>query len=269
MVKSCLNYTGGKYELLPQILPLFSIEGRIFVDLFGGGFNVGVNTDAECVIYNDVCAPVVDVLSNFYENNVDDINKLILNTVAAYGLKGEKAEDEYYELMRSYNRKPDWVKFYTLITSSFNNFIRFNKQGSFNMSYGKRYYNEQLELKLKLFIDTMHKKDINFYNKTFSDWKFAKDFFVYCDPPYLGANAAYNNADRWSLKHERILLAYLDYVNNFGCRFALSNNLKYDNPILHEWMKKYNVYYLDKDYSNCNFCKLDYRQDLEVLITNY
>lgn len=36
-VKSPLNYTGGKYKLLPQLLELFPKQVNIFVDLFAGG----------------------------------------------------------------------------------------------------------------------------------------------------------------------------------------------------------------------------------------
>ena len=54
-----------------------------------------------------------------------------------------------------------------------------------------------------------------------------------------------------------------------GIYFALSNNLKYDNPYLDEWKDKYNVHYLNGDYSNCNYHKIDRSKDCEVLITNY
>lgn len=36
-VKSPLNYTGGKYKLLPQLLELFPKQVKTFVDLFAGG----------------------------------------------------------------------------------------------------------------------------------------------------------------------------------------------------------------------------------------
>ena len=36
-VKSPLNYTGGKYKLLPQLLELFPKQVNSFVDLFAGG----------------------------------------------------------------------------------------------------------------------------------------------------------------------------------------------------------------------------------------
>lgn len=54
MIQSPLNYTGGKYKLLPQILPLFPKDIDVFVDLFCGGCNVGINVDCNWVIYNDL-----------------------------------------------------------------------------------------------------------------------------------------------------------------------------------------------------------------------
>lgn len=36
-VKSPLNYTGGKYKLLPQLLELLPKQVNTFVDLFAGG----------------------------------------------------------------------------------------------------------------------------------------------------------------------------------------------------------------------------------------
>ena len=41
-IKSPLNYTGGKFKLLPKIMPLFD-EAETFIDLFGGG----VSTDSK------------------------------------------------------------------------------------------------------------------------------------------------------------------------------------------------------------------------------
>mgnify|MGYP000442833487 FL=1 len=53
-IQSPLNYTGGKYKLLKQILPNFPNEIDTFVDLFCGGCNVGINIEAKKVVYNDL-----------------------------------------------------------------------------------------------------------------------------------------------------------------------------------------------------------------------
>lgn len=61
MIQSPLNYTGGKFKLLPQILPLFPGKIDQFVDLFCGGCNVGLNVTANKVIYNDLDENVINL----------------------------------------------------------------------------------------------------------------------------------------------------------------------------------------------------------------
>ena len=63
MVQSPLNYTGGKYRLLPQILPLFPERIDTFVDLFCGGCNVGINVKANRYVYNDISEALIGVFS--------------------------------------------------------------------------------------------------------------------------------------------------------------------------------------------------------------
>ena len=60
LIKSPLNYTGGKFKLLPQILPLFPDKINTFVDLFAGGCNVGINVRANKIICNDILYQVMD-----------------------------------------------------------------------------------------------------------------------------------------------------------------------------------------------------------------
>ena len=273
--------------MLPQIIPLLPKDIITFVDLFGGGFNVGINIKAEHLVYNDTCKQVVDLLQNFYKYDSDYIHKQILNTISTFGLSrsdinsyelygcnsnnglGEYNKPKYLKLRESYNESPDWIKFYTLITCSFSNQIRFNSKGHFNMPYGKRDYNTSLQEKLQIFINEMHNKKIQFWNKDFRECNFFQDEFVYCDPPYYKSTATYNESGGWSEKDEKELLNFLDNVDNHGGKFALSNNLKYDNQPLDHWKDKYNIHFLNGDYSNCNYQKKDKSRDIEVLITNY
>ena len=59
LIKSPLNYVGGKFKLLPQILPMFPNEINMFVDLFSGGANVGLNVKANKIICNDTISEVI------------------------------------------------------------------------------------------------------------------------------------------------------------------------------------------------------------------
>ena len=273
-IKSPLNYVGGKYKLLPQILPLFPNKINTFVDLFGGGFNVGINVSADTIVYNDLESHVVELLKYLKET---DTNRLLLEIdelINKYSLSKENA-DGFNELREYYNEENNSpIVFYTMICYAFNYQIRFNQNGKYNMSFGKARssFNPSLRQKFIAFCDTLHNKNCMFFNVEFARFRFdelEKGDFVYADPPYFNSVAAYNEQGGWTEKHEQCLLANLDELNQRGISFALSNNLKYDNPLLDEWKNKYNIHYLNGDYSNCNYQKKDRSKDYEVLITNY
>lgn len=273
-IKSSLNYVGGKYKLLPQILPLFPENISTFVDLFGGGFNVGINVNAEYIIYNDISEQVVGLLECFKREELNVLLGEIDTYIEKYDLSKENKEG-YLELRDNYNSvEKTPMKFYTLLCYAFNNQIRFNKNGEYNMPFGKdkSSFNPTLRQKFIDFVEALHSKDCSFMNVSFDKFDF-EDFdnndFVYCDPPYFNSVAAYNEQGGWTEEHEKSLLELLDKLNDKGVKFALSNNLKYDNPLLDEWKNKYNVHYLSGDYSNCNYQKKDKSKDIEVLITNY
>lgn len=80
-ISSPLNYQGGKARILDQLLPIFPTDIDIFVDLFCGGCNVGMNVEAERVIYNDCSKPLIGLLRAFRrmskETIINGINALI------------------------------------------------------------------------------------------------------------------------------------------------------------------------------------------------
>ena len=256
-IKSPLNYTGGKYKLLPQIIPLLPEKIDTFVDLFGGGFTVGINVDADHFVYNDKCKQVADLLHNFYIHDSEYIYQKVFAIINEYGLSrsdingyeyygtnsdkgvGEYNKQQFLELRKSYNEDDSWDKFYTLIIFAFSNQIRFNAKGEYNMPVGNRDYNIVMQKKLKIFVDKLHEKDVVFWNNDFREKNFISNKnFVYADPPYLNSCATYNQNGAWTEKDEKDLLELLEQINNGGGQFALSNNLKYDNPTLSKWKDK-------------------------------
>lgn len=260
--------------MLKEIIPLFPNKINTFVDLFGGGFNVGANVEAEHTIYNDICKPVVELLNHIKGNNIDNLLSEIDEYIEKYHLSKENREG-YLKLREDYNsgyKTP--IKFYTLLCYAFNNQIRFNKNGEYNTPFGKNRssFNPTLREKFIDFHQRVNDIDCIFFNmpyEKFDFFEFHNNDFVYCDPPYLNSIATYNEQSGWTEKHEALLLKILDELNEKGVRFALSNNLKYENPLLDEWKNKYKVYYLNGDYSNCNYHKIDKSKDVEVLIVNY
>lgn len=261
--------------------PLFPDNIRTFVDLFAGGFNVGINAEAETIICNDQLTYVIDIYKYLHGTDLDvvlaDINKII----AEFKLTKENT-DGYNALRSRYNANRDILDLLVLTFYAFNNQIRFNNNHEFNSSFGisKSSFNKSIEHNLIGFCKAMHSKNIEFVNKDFTVLdlsKLSNQDFVYCDPPYLIAVGPYNDGNRgfknWTGREERQLLSLLDKLNEQHVRFALSNVLYHKghaNELLIEWSRKYKVHYLDKSYANCNYQVKDRTAEtVEVLITNY
>lgn len=275
-IKSPMNYTGGKGKLLNQILPLFPKDINTFVDLFTGGCNVAVNVNANKVIANDLCTQVINTYKGIQNNDTEKAIKMIEKVINEYDLSKENKEG-YLKLRNNYNDgNKEWYVFYTLLAYSFNNQIRFNKKSEFNMPFGKgrSSFNPTLKKKFEDFSNAIHNKNIKFTNNDFKKLnidKLGENDFVYLDPPYLVTEATYNTG--WNEETEKELLSLCDKLNDKGIKFAISNVLEHNgskNEILIDWSKKYNVNYLNYDYSNCNYHKKDNgHKSVEVLITNY
>lgn len=279
-IKSPINYVGNKYRLIKQIIPLFPQKISVFVDAFGGSGTVLMNTEAEHYIYNDINPYVSDIISGLFTTSYNDIITQIESVISEYGLSMtsksgfEKLRDDYN------NGRKDWITLYTLMCHSFNWQMRFNNAHQYNSSWGKdrsSFTNRQKQ-SIEALKDRFENKDTvcvmseNVFKFDFSD--FDKNDMIYFDPPYFNSVGNYNDGKRgfegWTSEHEQKLYKLLDKLDKQGTRWALSNNLKYDNKFLNSWKDKYNVHYLSSNYSNCNYHKKDREtKDIEVLITNY
>lgn len=270
-IKSPLNYVGGKYKLLPQILPLFPKNIDTCIDLFGGGFNVGINVPAKEVIYNDLNLPVVQILEYIHRNETDEILGEIDKIIKQYDLS--KINKEGYLRLRNYFNKLESkqpVILYVLICYAFNNQMRFNSKGEFNMPFGERYFNPTLRERFIEFSEAISNKGCKFTNADFREFigmTFNENDFLYCDPPYFNSTATYNENGGWTNTDEEDLR---DMLATSNVKWALSNNLK-TNLTLKDWAENhdYKIHYLNTTYGNCNYQKKDKTKDIEVLITNY
>lgn len=303
MLHSPLNYTGGKYKLLPQLLPYFPQRINTFVDLFCGGCNVGLNVPAVHTIYNDANPALMAMYRVFQQQDKETIFAWIDRLITDYGLsrtsvygydfygcqsaKGVASynKEPYLRLREDFNRRAThddfyYVMLYVLIVYAFNNQIRFNQQGEFNLPVGKRDFNRSMAKKLSLFIDHIQQQLCEFRCEDFRE--FAIDDlgptdFVYADPPYLITCATYNEQGGWDEASDRDLLQLLDTLSARGVRFGLSNVLRSkgkQNEILLSWLDQHQGDYravpLNYSYANSNYQTKDKTSPAEeVLIVNY
>ena len=278
-LKSPLNYVGGKYKLLPQLLEYFPKEINTFVDMFSGGFNVGINVDSKKTICNDINSFIIDLYKELYKEPINNVLGHIQNRIDEYGLSKEN-EEGFKKFRIYYNKTKNPIDLYTLSCYSFNYQFRFNNDKEYNNPFGRNrsQFSENMRNNLILFTEKLKNMNIEFSSEQFDKLNLEdltdKDF-VYCDPPYLITTGSYNDGNRgfkdWKEEEELKLYDMLDNLNDKHIKFALSNVIEHkgkENKLLKEWSKKYKVIYLTSDYSNSSYnTKRD--KSIEVLIVNY
>ncbi|WP_352401707.1 Dam family site-specific DNA-(adenine-N6)-methyltransferase [Synergistes jonesii] len=278
-LKSPLNYIGGKYKLLPQIMPHFPTDIATFVDLFAGGANVAINVAADRIICNDINTKVIEMFRAFQNVPAMQIIAHIYARIEQFALS-KTNEEGFLQFRAFYNKAPDPIDLYTLTCYSFNYQLRFNNEHKFNNPFGRARsrFSERMRDNLLAFVNELGKKNIKFTNNDFCSFDISAlgpQDMIYCDPPYLITTGSYNDGKRgfkdWGEREERQLCRLLDRADEAHVRFALSNVMEHKgrkNPILREWSRKYNVIFLDSDYANSSY-NTSRGTSREVLITNY
>ncbi|MDE6749120.1 MAG: DNA adenine methylase [Lachnospiraceae bacterium] len=302
IIPSPLNYIGGKFKLLSQILPLFPNVNGTFIDLFCGGCNVGINVDADRVVLNDIDMNLLYLYNTFRNMEKDVLLKMIEGIIEKYSLSrsdiygyeyygcesskglGAFNKDNFLRLREDFNKYKHhdyyyYAMLYVLIVYSFNNQIRFNSNGEFNLPVGKRDYNTKMQDKLSDFIDRLKEGNFVISSIDFEQFDlegYGENDFIYADPPYLITCATYNEQDGWNKDREKALYSFLDKADKQRIRFALSNVLRSkgkENQMLIDWTdsnSKYRVIPLNYSYSNSNYQTKDKTSvSEEVLIVNY
>ena len=297
---SPLNYIGGKARILDQLLPVFPEHINTFVDMFCGGCNVGINTTAGNYIYNDSNRELIGLLKTFLRMNSSTILRKLDEIVEHYGFSKTKDHNfAYYggnpmKGVSRYNKEPflrlredynnsrrnnqHYIMLYTLVVFGFNNQMRFNDRGEYNLPVGKRDFNDVIRRKLEVFIEKLKGQHPLITNQDFRRFDIAqldRQSLVYLDPPYLISTATYNEGGGWTEDDERDLLAFMDELNARNIHFVLSNMLEHKgrrNHLLTNWIARRNmqVVNINMDYSNSNY-QVEGKDSgtVEVLVKNY
>lgn len=308
-MKTPLNYTGNKSRLVQKFKDKFPKKIGTFVDLFCGGGTVGLSVDAEKVIFIDNNKNVIELLKHLskfkYKTLLNRLESLIdeygLSYSAEFGyktyrqgiMKGDNNglkkynESSFYKLRADYNSsKNKYTKrsldmLYLLVVYGFNNDMRFNRAGEYNLPIGKTDLNKSNLGKIKNYIDRVSEINCEFFCGDFRDEYvheilFSSDF-IYADPPYLLGDAVYNENGNWTEKTEQDLANLLIELNSHGKKFALSNVMeKIYPPVENEVLKKifnrrdFQIIDIDYHYRSSSYNKKHRdAMEQEVLIVNF
>ena len=271
---SPLNYIGGKADMVSFLKQNAPKNIDRIIDIFGGGFNVGINFDANQIIYNDCNFKVKELLEMLRNTETLDLYKYITSMIKKYKLeKGEK--EPYLKIRQLYNKQPkenrDPRLLYLLILFGYQQQIRFNSSYDYNNPVGQAGFNDKILEKLVSYCRNLKEKNVVFMSKKFNEmWEHINEnTFIYLDPPYLITLGSYNDGKRgfngWTEKDEIELLDFLLKIDKIGVKFMLSNVLEHKdkkNNLLIKWIN-------DNGFRVIEYTEKTRKSRKEVIIVNY
>lgn len=237
--KPLLKWAGGKTQLLDDIIPKMPTSyGRYIEPFFGGGALFFAVRPTKGVI-----ADSNPELVNLYRTVADDVDGVIRH------LKRHKNDEEAFYAVRA----QDWNKLSPaqaaartiyLNRTCFNGLYRVNKQGGFNVPFG-RYKNPKILDEVALRAASALLKDATIicgdYKDVLRKHAMPGDF-VFLDPPYLPISE-YSDFKRYTKEqfYEEDHMELADEVkrlHELGCHVILTNS---NHPLVHEQYQLFDI----------------------------
>ena len=251
MAKPILKWAGGKTQMLGDLLPKVPKSyGRYIEPFFGGGAMFFALQPENAII-----ADSNPELINMYRQVAENVDEVI-----SYLKKYENTSEMFYAV-----REQDWMclskaeaaaRTIFLNRTCFNGLYRVNKQGKFNVPYGK-YANPRIcdEEGLKAASKALKKAEIlcGDYLLVLEHYAEAGDF-VFLDPPYLPISE-YADFKRYTkeqfYEEDHVELAKMIMrLQERGCHVVLTNS---NHPLVHELYAPFTIDVIQtKRHISCN-----------------
>lgn len=246
-----LKWAGGKSQLLGELLPLIPSQYNRYIEPFIGGGALFFAVQPSVGVIADSNPELV----NLYQAIADDVNAVIS------ALKKYKNTSEVFYAARAV----DWTKLPAtdaaartifLNRTCFNGLYRVNRQGQFNVPYGK-YANPRIVDEEGLQSASVLLKQSQIicgdYKKVLRETAKQGDF-IFLDPPYLPVSE-YADFKRYTkeqfYEEDQIELANeVERLHQLGCHVVLTNS---NHPLVHELYSKFEIRVIQtKRHISCN-----------------
>ncbi len=231
MNKPFLKWAGGKFRLLPQLIPIIGYPTQ-FIEPFCGAASVSLNIiDCPVIVMNDANSDLIQT----YQYLISEGNTFI-DYCETYFIDGNN-EDTFYRNRDSFNETEDSRKksalFVYLNKHSFNGLTRYNKQGKYNVPFGKYKTVSFPRYEMINFTSVMKEKQLLYtHSLDFCEMKLYQNInentVVYFDPPYIPLSDTSNFTDYHTegfTDADQIRLVELaKYLRSKGAKVIISNH---------------------------------------------
>lgn len=255
------NWVGSKHRYLKEFAEVLpwdksKLDLKVLDPFVGGGDLISKLPSAWKVDANDLMCEVYNLHKAVHSGEINSSD--ILTDYNNRGMSKTNKE-AFTSLRQEYNKTKDIKLLYLLMTNSFNNQLRFNMKGEFNMPFGKdrSHFSKNMQTKLDNYQLLLKGRDVNFYNKSYKDFEFSEYDLLLLDPPYSNTCATYNENTGWGYEEDIKLFEKIDSSGTDFIYFNQTWSKGVSNQVLIDWMQKYEVKVLKETSTGCNHQRKD------------
>ncbi|MFS0819192.1 DNA adenine methylase [Lysinibacillus sp. 1P01SD] len=237
--KPVLKWAGGKTQMLDILKENMPTKFNKYIEPFIGGGALFF----ELAPTNAIIADSNPELINLYKIIAENVDELIEE------LKEMKNEEEFFYLIRAIN--PDTLtdvsraaRTLYLNRTCFNGLYRVNKQGKFNVPFGK-YKNPKICDEENLHVVSKVLKNTTIIHSDYKDVlrEYAEPGdFIFLDPPYIpiSQNSDFKRytKEQFYEEDQRELAEEVKRLRDIGCHVLLTNS---NHPLVHELYKEFEI----------------------------
>ena len=221
-----LKWLGNKFNCLHHIIKVLPKANRL-IEPFAGSGAIFLNTNYQNYLIAEENNDLIELFNHLQREGED-----FISVCESYFCSANNEAEQYYRLRQEFNHCTDTRQraalFVYLNRHGYNGLCRYNRQGGFNVPFG-RYSKPSLPREQMQFF---HLKS---QGVVFKQYDFQETFalaepgdLIYCDPPYAPLNQTSNFSSYTSKQfgeQEQIILAELAKKSaNRGITVVISNH---------------------------------------------
>lgn len=236
-LKPLIKWSGGKSDEIKMFEKYFPQKYNTYIEPFIGGGSVYFYLNPTKAVINDVHVELIDLYRSIGEGKMSEIYEFMKNT--------PNDETVYYDVrdkMEIHSQLDNAKRFYYQRKTCFRGMLRYNKQGKFNIPFGKYKTINFNDLTNKLYEELLSRteilnKDYEFIFQNYND----ENNFMFLDPPYDSEFTDYGYCQFG--KEHQIKLAELFKTTKIKCLMVIGKTKfieeLYAGYIVGEYDKKY------------------------------
>lgn len=235
-LKPIIKWSGGKKDELKQILPHIPETYTTYLEPFIGGGAVYFHLNPNSAVINDVHKELVDFYQSIKNGHSTDIYDFMMQ---------HPNDEETYYKVRDYDNTDvldNAKRFYYLRKTCFRGMLRYNKNGKFNIPFGRYKTFNFEEIKNKDYEALLKRTEIcnSSFEAIFNHYNDSENF-MFLDPPYDSEFTDYGYCEFGKEEHQSLAKCFKE--TSIKCLMIIGKTAfiedLYKDYIVGEYDKKY------------------------------